>query len=178
MDFAAEGGVAIGDQSRVFAANSFAVGNNAESTNKGALSFGSFSKAVGEGSIAIGQNVGSNAKLSGGADTELEKLIMTATKTAQPNVSLGDHGSATIAYDNSSDDKQLKFGNKNEIVTLGFAAKNQTENPVSKLIDELIKKKKNKKLSYNMLLTKARARSLKPLKKFIKLKKKATMRFR
>ncbi|QQF84410.1 hypothetical protein [Histophilus somni] len=59
----AEGGVAIGDESRVFATNSFAIGNEAEATNKGSLTFGSGSKAVGFGSIAIGENVSSNAKI-------------------------------------------------------------------------------------------------------------------
>ncbi|ACA31577.1 YadA domain protein [Histophilus somni 2336] len=171
VDFVATGGVAIGDESRVFAANSFAVGNNAESTNKGALSFGSFSKAVGEGSIAIGQNVGSNAKLSGSADTELEKLIMSTTQTAQPTVSPGDHGSATIAYDNRSPDKQLKFGDKNEIVTLGFAAKNQTENPVSKLIDELIKKKEKQKDQLQYAFDKSNGEIIETTEKIYKTQK-------
>ncbi|ARU64558.1 hypothetical protein BTV20_03140 [Histophilus somni] len=171
VDFAAEGGVAIGDESRVFAANSFAVGNNAESTNKGALSFGSFSKAVGEGSIAIGQNVGSNAKLSGDADTELEKLIMTTTQTAQPSVSPGDHGSATITYNNTPSDQQLKFGDKNEVVKLGFAASNQNGNPVSMLIEKLIQNKEKQKAQLQYAFDKSNGEVIETTEKIYKTQK-------
>ncbi|WP_416182592.1 hypothetical protein [Histophilus somni] len=40
------------------------MGNESESTNKGALSYGSGAKAVGTGSVAIGTKVASNAKIN------------------------------------------------------------------------------------------------------------------
>ncbi|WP_406812310.1 YadA-like family protein [Histophilus somni] len=146
VDLNAEGGVAIGDQSRVFAENSFAIGNEAESTSTGSLSFGSQSKAVGKGSIAIGQNVGSNAQLISNADTEFSKIIMGNIQTPRPEP----NNENRYTYSNPDD---LKFGDQNHIVTLGFAAKNLDgqANPITTLIDKVIKEKEqqsSKKITY------------------------------
>ncbi|WP_249960688.1 YadA-like family protein [Histophilus somni] len=146
VDLNAEGGVAIGDQSRVFAENSFAIGNEAESTSTGSLSFGSQSKAVGKGSIAIGQNVGSNAQLISNADTEFSKIIMENIQTPRPELGNGNR----YTYGNPDD---LKFGNQNHIVTLGFAGNNPDgrENPITTLIDKVIdeKEKRSTQIKYN-----------------------------
>ncbi|WP_249961803.1 YadA-like family protein [Histophilus somni] len=145
VDLEADGGVAIGDQSRVFAKNSFAIGNEAESTSTGSLSFGSQSKAVGEGSIAIGQNVGSNAQLISNADTEFSKIIMENIQTPRPEP----NSENRYTYGNLDD---LKFGNQNHIVTLGFAAKNPDgrKNPITTLIDKVIEEKEQQstKITY------------------------------
>ncbi|THA20701.1 hypothetical protein E5361_09795, partial [Histophilus somni] len=145
VDLKADGGVAIGDQSRVFAENSFAIGNEAESTSTGSLSFGSQSKAVGKGSIAIGQNVGSNAQLISNADTEFSKIIMENIQTPRPELGNGNR----YTYGNPDD---LKFGNQNHIVTLGFAGNNPDgrENPITALIDKVIKEKEKEptKITY------------------------------
>lgn len=60
----ARGGTAIGRESRVFAEGSLAIGNFNESTNKGAMSYGSNAKAVGENTIAIGSMVAAGAKFN------------------------------------------------------------------------------------------------------------------
>ncbi|THA21438.1 hypothetical protein E5361_05595, partial [Histophilus somni] len=113
----AEGGVAIGDESRVFAANSFAIGNEAEATRKGAISYGSGSKAVGEGSIAIGTKVASNAKIDEASAQKFRTKLMqelgigTIREDKQKDVN-------TIITTGVTD---LKTGDQNEIVKSGFA---------------------------------------------------------
>ncbi|MBB5152455.1 hypothetical protein HNR69_001925, partial [Histophilus somni] len=146
VDTNAEGGVAIGDESRVFAPNSFAIGNKAESTSQGSLSFGSNAKAVGQGSIAIGPSVASNAKLSGDGDEQFAEFIMRHTETAAPNIIDNGNNSADITY-GADNGKELKFGNDSIVVKSGFAA-HRTENKITTMIDKVIAEKE-KKLSYS-----------------------------
>ncbi|MDY4279604.1 MAG: hypothetical protein SOX56_00695, partial [[Pasteurella] mairii] len=58
----AKGGVAVGQESRVFAANSLSIGNFNEATSNGSMSYGYNAKAVGEHTIAIGSIVAAGAK--------------------------------------------------------------------------------------------------------------------
>lgn len=60
----ADGGIAVGEEARVFSANSLAVGKETEATNKGSMAYGYNTKAVGEGSVAIGYEVSANAELA------------------------------------------------------------------------------------------------------------------
>ncbi|MFC0308512.1 YadA-like family protein [Gallibacterium trehalosifermentans] len=55
------GGTAMGEQSRVFAAQSVAIGNLTESTSQGSMAYGYKARAVGARSIAIGSEVAANA---------------------------------------------------------------------------------------------------------------------
>nr|QTW92356.1 hemagglutinin [Avibacterium paragallinarum] len=58
----AEGGTAVGEESRTFAANSVAMGNKTEASNAGSMAYGYKAKAVGAGAIAIGAEVAAGAQ--------------------------------------------------------------------------------------------------------------------
>lgn len=60
----AVGGTSIGEQSRVFAKNSVAIGNLTESSNAGTVSYGYKAYAVGQDSIAIGNNVAAATRVA------------------------------------------------------------------------------------------------------------------
>ncbi|WP_075321704.1 ESPR-type extended signal peptide-containing protein [Histophilus somni] len=119
VDTNADGGVAIGDESRVFAPNSFAIGNEAEASNQGSLSYGSGARAVGKGSISIGQNTSSNAMLKIGRDKIFADTIMEETHTANPEVTAKAQ-TIDVNYTNG----ELKFGDNNELVKKGFRYEN------------------------------------------------------
>ncbi|WP_143432688.1 hypothetical protein, partial [Histophilus somni] len=137
VDQNSTGGVAIGDESRVFAANSFAIGNKAESTNKGSLSYGSGAKAVGEGSIAIGSTVISNAKYKDGTDEKFRTKLMSELGIGMvtEKVDTSNHVKETSAKVSN-----LKVGNNNEIVQSGFSAhldRDQINEKINKVIQGL-----------------------------------------
>ncbi|WWO73894.1 hypothetical protein V4937_04120 [Histophilus somni] len=138
----ATGGVAIGDESRVFAANSFAIGNETEATNQGALTFGSGSKAVGIGSIAIGSNVASNALIASNGYETFQNSIMQHTQNSSPVVEVDRHNEYNTLF--KIDENNLKYGDENHIVKLGFNASNpsNSKNPISEIIEKVISDKK------------------------------------
>ncbi|MSN95840.1 hypothetical protein F1B92_01290, partial [Campylobacter sp. FMV-PI01] len=131
----ANGGVAIGDESRVFAANSFAIGNEAESTNKGALSYGSGAKAVGDGSIAIGTKVASNARIDERSAQQFRQKLMKELGIGTIVESEDNSGVNKIV---KTEVKNLKTGDENKIVKAGFA-NHLADNVISNNISEVIK---------------------------------------
>ena len=64
VDEKADQGLAVGEKARVFSAHSLALGSENESTSEGSMSYGYMAKAVGAGSLAIGNMVASNAEIS------------------------------------------------------------------------------------------------------------------
>ncbi|WP_249961558.1 YadA-like family protein [Histophilus somni] len=130
----ADGGVAIGDSSRVFATNSFAIGNESESTNKGALSYGSGAKAVGTGSVAIGTKVASNAKINEASARRFRDKLMSnlGIGTIEENEKTEFHTRFT-----SAEVKDLKTGSDNNLVQAGFSA-HLDDSKVSSIIDKVV----------------------------------------
>ncbi|MDY4279854.1 MAG: hypothetical protein SOX56_02015, partial [[Pasteurella] mairii] len=78
----AKGGIAVGQESRVFAANSLAIGNFNEATNNGSMSYGYNARAVGEHSIAIGSMVGAGARFNSEAGSKWLALYREFNKNA------------------------------------------------------------------------------------------------
>ncbi|MDK8285952.1 ESPR-type extended signal peptide-containing protein [Dialister micraerophilus] len=72
----ARGGMALGEESRVFNKNGLAVGNKAYSSGDGSLAYGYDAKALGENSIAIGHNVGANAMLNHEAQDTMANVLL------------------------------------------------------------------------------------------------------
>ncbi|SUB34601.1 autotransporter adhesin [[Pasteurella] mairii] len=108
----ATGGVAVGQESRVFAPNSLAIGNFNEATSKGAMSYGFNARAVGENTIAIGSMVGAGAKFNKEAGDKWLKLYRDFNKN-----------SAELDDNKEFDEKAttiLKNGNSNETMPLGY----------------------------------------------------------
>ncbi|KGQ54242.1 Hep_Hag [Gallibacterium anatis] len=64
----AEGGTAIGRQSRVFSANSVAIGNLTEATETGTVAYGYKAYAVGDNSMALGNQVVAGSYIQNGGD--------------------------------------------------------------------------------------------------------------
>ncbi|WP_211327990.1 ESPR-type extended signal peptide-containing protein, partial [Otariodibacter oris] len=63
VDEHANSATAMGEEARAFASNTISIGNKSETGNKGANAYGYNARAIGVGSIAIGQSVAANAKL-------------------------------------------------------------------------------------------------------------------
>ncbi|SUB33070.1 autotransporter adhesin [[Pasteurella] mairii] len=78
----ATGGVAVGQESRVFAANSLAIGNFNEATSNGSMAYGYNARAVGEHSIAIGSMVAAGASFNAEKGKEWLQLYKDFNKNA------------------------------------------------------------------------------------------------
>ncbi|MFZ7174817.1 hypothetical protein ACLSYX_08370 [[Pasteurella] aerogenes] len=76
----ATGGVAVGQESRVFAPNSLAIGNFNEATSKGAMSYGFNARAVGENTIAIGSMVAAGVTFNASTGKEWLSLYKEFNK--------------------------------------------------------------------------------------------------
>ncbi|OBX05539.1 YadA-like family protein [Gallibacterium genomosp. 3] len=111
----AEGGTAIGRQSRVFSANSVAIGNLTEATEAGTVAYGYKAYAVGDNSMALGNQV------VAGSDIENREDFIQAYNN-QANGSISDIPTVKDAVDKYFADRpdgQLTQKTGNAYLTIG-----------------------------------------------------------
>ncbi|MDY4280169.1 MAG: hypothetical protein SOX56_03680, partial [[Pasteurella] mairii] len=108
----ATGGVAIGQESRVFAANSLSIGNFNEATSNGSMSYGYNARAVGEHTIAIGSMVAAGARFNVDKGGKWLELYKTFNKNQTDLDEIAE-------FDKKADDI-LKNGNNSEVMPVDY----------------------------------------------------------
>lgn len=109
----ATGGTAIGEQSRVFAKNSVAIGNLTESSNTGTVSYGYKAYAIGQDSIAIGNNVAAATRVTNGSDLIAAYSLSGGSPAEMSSVKT----SLTSYFDGDGSGNNIKFATVKDATT-------------------------------------------------------------
>lgn len=129
VDKSATGGVAVGQESRVFAANSLAIGNFNEATSKGSMAYGYNARAVGEHTIAIGSMVGAGAKFDLDIGEKWLKLYKDFNKNQENLDDIEEfNNQATTILKNGGEHETMPLYYQNDIIlTIGGKNIKKTE---------------------------------------------------